>query len=439
MKQRKFLSVLVSILVLSALLMSLFSGCKKDTKTDSADSGSTKKVKITMLNSKNEIQNALVDGAKEFSKKYPNIELTISLCPAGQSPFEKLSSMSASGNAPAIAVVEGGDLEKFESKEADLSNEKWVADAQTGMLDDAKSKDGKVVAFPLTVEGYGIMYNKAVLDKAKVDPTTIKTRKDLEDAFKKVKESTGKEPLELSPMDWSLGNHFLTVGYAAQGKDNAKVTEFMGKLKTGGEKLAANTPMNGMLDTFDMMKKYNKNSKDPLAGTYEKGAAAIAKGDVGFWFMGCWAWPEIKKTAESVELGFIPVPISDNAEDYGNTQIPIGVTKFAFVDKDQNTAEQQKAAKQFLDWLVYEDAGQKMLVEKAAVIPAFKNIKIDPSDSPGKAIKKYMSENKSMKFMSAVPADHWKVLGADFQKYFAGKEKRSDFFTAIEKYWKDKK
>lgn len=438
MKQKKFLSVLVAIMILSLMSTSLFSGCKKES---GSSSDSTKKVKITMMNSKNEIQAALENGVKDFQKKYPNIELTVTLCPAGQSPFEKLSAMTASGNAPTIAVVDGGDLSKFDYKSVDLSNEKWVNDAGTGMLVDVKStKDGRIIAFPLTVEGFGIVYNKDVLDKAGVEPASIKTRKGLENAFKKVKDSLGKEPLELSPMDWSLGAHFLSVGYSAQGKDGkGKIDSFFNDLKTGKANLSSNTAMNGLLDTFDMMKNYNKNKKDPLSSTYEKGATALAKGDVGFWFMGCWAWPELKKNNKT-DLGFIPVPISDTESDYGNSQIPVGATKFAFIDKEQNNIEQQKAAKQFFDWLVYDDAGQKLLVEKAAIIPAFKNIALEPADPMGKAIKKYMTDKKIMKAITVeTPADHWKTLGADFQKYLVGKETRTDFYEAIEKYWKNKK
>jgi len=438
MKQRKFLSVLMSVLVFIVMIASLFSGCKKSTSNDSGSS-SAKKVKITILNSKNEIQVPFESGVKEFQKKYPNIEVSVSLCPAGQSPFEKLSSMTASGNAPAIAIIDGGDLPKFESNCVDLSGEKWVSDAQNGMLDDTKSKDGKIIAFPLTVEGYGVMYNKTVLDKAGVDPASIKTRKDFEAALKKVKESLGTEPLELSPMDWSLGNHFLPVGYVTQDKDSAKIDDFIKGLKSGSVKLSSNTALNGVFDTFDMMKNYNRGKKDPLASTYEQGAAVIAKGTVGFWFMGNWAWPEITKTSANADLGFIPLPISDNAADYGNSQIAAGVTKFAFVDKSQNNADQQKAAKDFLNWLVYDDAGQKLMVEKAAIVPAFKNITLEPADPLGKSLKKYMNDNKTLKFMSSLPADHWKVLGADFQKYFAGREKRDEFCTSIEKYWKNQK
>ena len=43
------------------------------------------------------------------------------------------------------------------------------------------------------------------------------------------------------------------------------------------------------------------------------------------------------------------------------------------IDAEQSTPEQQEAAKAFVNWLVYSDNGQKMLVEDAAVIPACKN------------------------------------------------------------------
>lgn len=82
-KQRNFLSALTVIVILIVMVTFLFNGCEKESKTSTS-----KKVKITMMNSKNEIQTVLEDGAKDFQKKYPNIELSIILCPAGQSPLK---------------------------------------------------------------------------------------------------------------------------------------------------------------------------------------------------------------------------------------------------------------------------------------------------------------------------------------------------------------
>ena len=40
-----------------------------------------------------------------------------------------------------------------------------------------------------------------------------------------------------------------------------------------------------------------------------------------------------------------------------------GATKMLTVDAAYSTEEQQKAALEFLDWLVYNDCGQKFMVD----------------------------------------------------------------------------
>ena len=53
--------------------------------------------------------------------------------------------------------------------------------------------------------------------------------------------------------------------------------------------------------------------------------------------------------------------------------------------------QQQEAAKAFVNWLVYSDNGQKMLVEDAAVIPACKNNTNEALDPLGKDMQAKMS------------------------------------------------
>ncbi|MGF7400058.1 ABC transporter substrate-binding protein [Thermoanaerobacterium thermosaccharolyticum] len=439
MKRKKLLSMVVS----SALILSLTAGCGTNNNTAKNNTSSSKNsetVKITMLNSKGEIQSQLEDAAKAFTKENPNITINVIPASAGQSPFEKISSMYAAGNAPTLAMLDPGDVAKFKDKFLDLSNEKWVADTTDGALNVAKV-DGKIIAFPFSVEGYGFIYNKIVLDKAfggNFDPKSIKTRNDLENAFKKV-EATGAKALEISPMDWSLGAHFLTLAYADQSKDPAQVDKFISDLKAGKVNLANNKVFNGLMDTFDMMKKYNLDKSSPMTPTYDKGPEVIGKGEVGFWFMGNWAWPQIKTfdTANS-QYGFIPVPISNNPDDYGNSQIAVGPSKFIGIDKTQNNAAQQDAAKKFLNWLVYSQAGQDVLVNKANVIPAFKNIVLEPQDPLAKSIKQYMEEGNTLRleFNTILPSDHWSKLGASMQKYLSGVTDRKGLINDIESYWK---
>ncbi|MFY9278731.1 MAG: ABC transporter substrate-binding protein [Caldicoprobacterales bacterium] len=454
MKRLKVLSILISLL----LVVSIFSACgnndkspvdegttnqetdqkdkTEDVKDDSKKEGNN--VKISLLNSKGEIQAQLEESAKVFTED-TGIELEIIPCPAGQSPFEKASSMYASGNAPALLMIDTGDIIKFKDKLLDLSDEEWVDDAMEGALDDYKMDDGRMVGFPFAVEGFSFIYNKQVLDKAvggEFDPSSIKTRNDLEDLFKKIEES-GVAPLVISPMDWSLAGHFLPISYITQSTDPDVMEKTAQALKEGTLDLKKNPQFNGLMETFDLMKEYNIDKEDPLSGTYDRGPELLGSGEVGIWFMGNWAWPQIAEfdTAEE-QYGFIPVPISDNPDDYGNSQIPVAVTKPLVLDKEQNSEEQQEAAKKFLEWLVYEDNGQDALVNNMHIIPGFKNITLEPQEPLAKSIKNYMDGGKTLRAPTILPPDHWSQVGASMQKYLSDEIDRAGLAKEIESYWK---
>lgn len=439
MKKVKFLSLLLTVALSTSVLM----GCgKKDTAGTEPKKGTetaeAKKVKITFLNSKGEIQAQLEEAAKTFTSENPNITVDVITATAGQSPFEKVSAMYASGNAPTLSMLDPADIPKFKDKFIDVSGEKWVKDALPGALDPAKV-DGKLYGFPLAIEGYGLIYNKAILDKASVDPTTIKTTKDLEDAFKKV-QSAGVAPVIVSPMDWSLGAHFFTIAYMDQSKEAGAADKFVEDIKAGKVDLNTNKLFNGLIDTFDVLKNYNLDKASPLAGAYEKGPEAIGSGEVGFWFMGNWAWPQIKDfdTADE-QYGFIPVPVSNNAEDFGNSQIYGGPSKFIGIDKENNDADQQAAGKKFLEWLIYSEKGQDILVNKASVVPAFANIKLEIKDPLGRSIKEYMEKGLVVPSIATLPGDHWAKVGASMQKYLSNAADRATLAKEIVEYWKNVK
>ncbi|NIK79386.1 raffinose/stachyose/melibiose transport system substrate-binding protein [Paenibacillus castaneae] len=395
-------------------------------------------VKITLLNSKGEIQSQLEDAAKAFKEDNPNITVEIIPVPSGQSPFEKASALYASGNPATITMLDTGDVEKFKDRVLDLSGEKWMADTvdrSTALT----TFDGKNYAFPLAIEGYGFIYNKAVVDQAvggTFDPASINTTNALEQLFQKI-EASGKAPLIISPMDWSLGAHYLPLAYAGQSADTEAVAKFVNYLKAGTVDLASNNVFNGLLDTFDVMTKYNIDKASPLSGTYERGPEVLGKGEVGIWFQGNWAWPQISSfdTANG-QYGFLPVPISNNPSDFGNTQISSAVSKRLVLDKEKNTAEQQAAGKKFLEWMVYSEKGQDFLVNKANIIPAFKNITLEAKDPLAKSISEYIANGKTEDSMSTLPADHWAKIGASMQKYLAGAGDRAVLTKEIQEYWK---
>lgn len=427
-----------AIILSFALLTSLFAGCANNASNPEADAA--KPVEISILSAKPEISAQLEAAIDDFEAVNSGVTVTL-IALNQQNPFEKLTSMYASGNAPTISHVEGVNILKIKDKLLDLTAESWVPNAMEGTLGIA-TVDGMTLGMPVTVEGFGIIYNKAVCDKAvggTFDPASIKTRSDLAALMEKIKAS-GVAPIHVSPMDWSLGAHLTNVMFSSQSNDSDARHKFLEDLKAGSVKLSDNTVFNGWMETVDLMMKYNNIKDAPLDAQYENGPVYLAKGEVGLWFMGNWAYPQLKEIDATGDYGFLPVPISDNAADYGNAQISVGVPMNWCIDKSQNTPEQQAAAKKFLSWLVDDAKGQDYVVNQFKFIPVFKNISLEATDPLAKSIQGYLADGRTLEWMNNFyPADGWANMGAIMQKYEAGKTDKAGLINELEAYWSSSK
>lgn len=114
-------------------------------------------------------------------------------------------------------------------------------------------------------------------------------------------------------------------------------------------------------------------------------------------------------------------------------------SKQVMIDKKQATAEEQEAAKTFLNWMVNDDEGQRMLVEEAAVIPACKNNAYDPLDPLGNDIKQKIAAGRTYGSSFIAPGDHWSAMGAEMQKYIGGKQTREELAERLDAYWQSQK
>jgi len=201
--------------------------------------------------------------------------------------------------------------------------------------------------------------------------------------------------------------------------------------------LVNNKVFNDLLDTFDMLRKYNYLKDSPLAGTYEQGAQLLAQDKVAFWFMGNWAWPLIEEVnPKNRDYGFVPVPLDNNPNNFFNRSIVALPTKMLCIDTKNNSKEQQEAAKTLLNWFVYNENGQKNWVYGLNIIAPFSNVKITPNDPLAKSIVEYAKAGRTFKIPYAIlPSDHWPIIGAYMQKYLAGRMDRKQLLTEIMNYW----
>lgn len=192
---------------------------------------------------------------------------------------------------------------------------------------------------------------------------------------------------------------------------------------------------------FDVLKKYNVAKGDPLGADYDEMAIDLVDGKTAFWFNGNWAWPNMEEAdAEKDDAyGFLPYFMNNDPDDFVNQKIQASPSKQIMLDGVVATEAQQAAAKEFLNWIVYSEIGQQMLVKTCSIIPPFKNNPYEPLDPLSRDIYNHVQDGTAFNASAIVPNDHWAVLGAAMQKYLADRSDRTELIQSINDYWAQQK
>ena len=394
--------------------------------------------KITLLNSKAEIQVALEKMGDIFEEK-SGVHVEVMPVTDGDSPYTKVVSLYNSGNPPTLSILDTTDVIALaEEKGEDLTSETWTEEAEEYLT----KIDGKVYSFPLCIEGRGLIYNKKVIEDALEEefvPEAITTLDEFKALLDKLVEAGIEKPVSLAKEDWSLGAHHLQYIYETYDGTSVGAQEIIEEIKAGNLDLQTYQRMNEFLDMFDVLKEYNVAKGDPLGADYDEMAIDLADGKTAFWFNGNWAWPNLSEAGadNEDEYGFLPYFMSDNPEDFFNSQIQGSPSKQIMMDGQMASENEKAAAKEFLNWIVYSEIGQQMLVKTCNLIPPFVNNPYEPSDPLSRDIYEKVQEGKAFNAAAIVPNDHWSVLGAAMQKYLAGRSDREELITTIQKYWSE--
>ena len=395
------------------------------------------KVQITSLGTiKGEITPAFEEAVEAFNSSQDQYE--VSIIPLDGDPVQRMTTLSASGNMPTLITM-GQEFGLFQENLCNVTDEEFSQLAFDGTQADV-TVDGSVFGMPVTIEAFGLLYNKAVLDEAvggDFDATTINTRSALAELLSQVDALDSTEAaVHVSPMDWSLGAHYTNVMFTNQSDTAEDRMAFLDSMKAGEVDLTENTVYNGWLDTLDLLLEHNQNAPSPLASDYDSGALSLGLGEVGFWFMGNWALPNLIEINPDIDYGILPVPISDDPEDYGNTQISIGVPSNLVIDCSQSTEEEQAGAIAFLNWFVTDPVGQDFWVNRFNFLPVFESFEIAPEDAMSQQILGYAADGLSLQWMNnQYPAGGWQDMGENMQRYLVGNVDRAGLSDALEGYW----
>lgn len=408
-----------------------------DTSIDTFEyDASLQGTEITLLNTKAEIQASLEKMGKQFEEK-SGVHVEVMPVTDGDSPYTKMVSLYNAGDPPTLAILDTTDVIALaEEKAADLSNEKWTAEAEEYLT----RINGKVYSLPLCVEGRGMIYNKTVIEETlgeEFNPESITTLDEFEELLKRLSDAGMEKPVSLAKEDWSLGAHHLQYIYEMYDGTSEGAAEIIEKIKDGELKIESYDRVDQVLDMFDVLKKYNVAKADPLGADYDEMAIDLADGKTAFWFNGNWAWPNLSEAGaeNDDEYGFLPYFINNDKNDFVNCQIQASPSKQVMLDAQVATEQEQAAAKEFLNWIVYSEIGQQMLVKTCNVIPPFTNNPYEPADPLSRDIYEKVHEGKAFNAAAIVPNDHWSVLGAAMQKYLVGRSDRDELIESIQEYW----
>jgi raffinose/stachyose/melibiose transport system substrate-binding protein len=368
---------------------------------------------ITIVQNKVEIDAALQEYAAELSKEAGyNVKV---ITAGGSSDYNTaLKAEFASGKEPDIFVIEGPTgYELYKDKIADMTGDEWTKYTAAAYMD-----GDKVVGFPVAVEGYGMAYNKDILDKAGIDPATLTNVDAYQAAFEKL--DSMKEELGLDAvvsmvagtapgMTWVTGLHnfnvYLTVGLD---RNDTSIIDQVLEGKVDEDRFHA------YCEYVALIFKYS----DPemlLNGTQDMQLAAFANGKTAFYHQGNSMDPNI--VALNVDFPMAYAPHAFLHEDTDG--ILVNAPSWYVVNANAGNVEQ---ATDFLNALALTEAGQDYMVNKAAMVPAFTNVTLEPATPLSKSVMEWNAAGKTYSWQQYKLPDGFGMgtLGAIYELLASG-------------------
>ena len=429
-----------TVLAVAATLAACSNGSSSSSGSDNG---------VYLLNFKPEAEEALKTIASAYKDK-TGVEVKVVTAASGTYQ-QTLQTEVAKSNPPTIFNINGPvGLATWKDYALDLSDTEFVkalTDSSMALTDE----NGVVYGSPLGIEGYGLIYNAAILNKYFAMEGAKATSVDEIKGFAKLKEVV--EDMQARKADLGIEGAFACTSLAS-GEDWRWQThlanypvfyEFRDKGVTDAKEIAL-TYSDNYKQIFDLY--LNNSTVAPSAAaakTVTDSMADFALGKCAFVQNGNWAWSQISEvegnTVAEGDIHFMPIYIGVSGEE--KSGIALGTENYLAVNS-QVSETAQKASIDFLTWLLTGE-GAKMLVDNSVVsvspYPAFSEL--TPADPLGKETAQFLA-NKELYPINWVfqtfPSQEFKnQLGSHLAQYASGKEDWSavkDYFVSA---WKSEK
>lgn len=411
--------------------MSLLAGCGGSAGAEGAqgagtDQAKAQKVTITIYQSKIEAN----EGYKKAIEAYKEVapEVTINLEAVTGNDFAASLKAKMQSDPPTIFSVGGfQDLKDYSNMLEDLSDQPILEHALEGTTD-MFAQDGKVLAVPLYMEGYGFVVNRQMFEDAGVDFDSMMSYEGMKAGFDTLKakieagEMSEKYPFLEAVMEyptkelWIAGDHDVNVALThdfATAKEAYDADTLPG---TGFEDYKTMVDFQAGYTT-NAESRANLNSVDYTASL--EGGLAIER--VAAIKQGNWVAPAVENTDPEVLAKLDMLPYS--VPGYSEGKYFVGVSGYWAIN-NTSTDAQKAAAKDFINWLYGDEAGQRIVVEDCKFVPPYDNFgDLQASDPLSQRIMDANNAGDTMNgwVYSGAP-NTWgqQAAGVEVQKYLAG-------------------
>lgn len=319
--------------------------------------------------------------------------------------------------------------------------------------EDMAVKDGDgVYGIPYVEEGYGIIYNNAIMEKYfKLDGSKAKSMDEINN-YDKLKEvakdmQTKKDKLGIDGVfastsltpgeDWRWQTHLANLPIYYEYKD---------KEATDLDKIDF-TYADQYKNIFDLYIK-NSTCEPTLLGskTVSDSMAEFALGKAAMVQNGNWGWGQIAEvegnTVKEDDVKFMPIYTGVKGEE--KQGLCIGTENFFSINNKASEAD-QKASIAFIEWLFTSDTGKKHVTEELGFIAPFDTFKDaeTPQDPLAQEVLRYL-ENKDLynvdwNFVSFPSQTFKDDFGAALLEYANGNMKWEDVKSKVVNEWASEK
>ncbi|MBQ8268253.1 MAG: ABC transporter substrate-binding protein [Clostridia bacterium] len=438
---KRIISFLAVLSVLAFSLLSL------------ASCGRGKGVTVRYLNFKPEVAGKYEAIAKEYERE-TGVRLVIDTAAANTYEQTLLSRLPTS-DAPTIFQINGPrSFSSFKDYLSDLKGTELYKHLSDPSL--ALEKDGKVYGVPYVVEGYGIIYNKKLMERYfsfAEKQTPYKSVDEIKsfDALSAVVRDMQKNKAALgidgvfaatslkSGEDWRWQTHLFNLPLSYE-LDEKKVDETASDYKDF-EFLHSES----FKRLFDLYIENSTTPKNTLGTkTVADSMAEFALEKCAMVQNGSWAYAQIASEAgnkvKAEDVGFLPLYMGGPGEE---TQgICIGTENYYAINA-KASAEEKKAAEDFLWWLYSSERGKQFVREELGFIAPFDTFAEGdvPNDPLAKEVLRFMQsdthENVPWRF-SVIPSLRWKEdFGAALLSYAQGKKSFASVVSDLKAGWKN--